>query len=41
MDTNITINQAMQLFPTLQALPRIEKLRIVQFLISQLAQEAR
>jgi len=36
METNISINQ---LLPTLQVLPRAEKLRIAQFLISQVAQE--
>jgi hypothetical protein len=36
METNISANQ---LLPTLQVLPRTDKLRIVLFLISQLAQE--
>jgi len=36
METSISTNQ---LLPTLQVLPRADKLRIVLFLISQLAQE--
>jgi len=36
METNISTNQ---LLPRLQVLPRAEKLRIAQFLISQVAQE--
>jgi hypothetical protein len=36
METSISTNQ---LLPTLQVLPRADKLRIILFLISQLAQE--
>jgi len=36
MEPNISTNQ---LLPTLQVLPRADKLRIIQFLISQLVQE--
>ena len=36
METNISTNQ---LLPTIQVLPRADKLRIAQFLISQVAQE--
>jgi len=36
METNISTHQ---LLPTLQVLPRADKLRIAQFLISQVAQE--
>jgi len=36
MNTNISVNQ---LLPTLQALQRSDKLRIIQFLIGQLEQE--
>jgi hypothetical protein len=36
METSIQVNQ---LLPTLQTLPRLDKLHLVQFLISQLTQE--
>ena len=39
MNTNISVNSVNQLLPTLQALQRSDKLRIIQFLIGQLEQQ--
>jgi len=39
MKTNISVNSVNQLLPTLQALQRSDKLRIILFLIGQLEQE--